>query len=193
MIIENAARLGRRLNYGDSARNPATSGDIDWRTKLLIMQGFGLRYAGHANFACSHRNSASASLKKVEPSLDNCSRRYDIRIKRGEASWRITIQFQQVIPILRIFDIPKADEFYLGFLGFGVDWDHRFDDNAPLYRQISRNGLVLHLSEHHGDGSPGAQVRVMMQGSIARSTRRDTATCARAWRRPNGVRSNPAS
>jgi hypothetical protein len=69
------------------------------------------------------------------------------------------VLFQQVIPILRIFDVAKADEFYLGFLGFGRDWDHRFDDNAPLYRQISRNGLVLHLSEHHGDGSPGARLR----------------------------------
>lgn len=75
-----------------------------------------------------------------------------------------TIQFQQVIPILRIFDVSKADEFYFGFLGFGLDWDHRFDENAPLYRQISRNGLALHLSEHHGDGSPGVQVRVMMRG-----------------------------
>jgi hypothetical protein len=71
------------------------------------------------------------------------------------------IQFEQVIPILRIFDVPKADEFYLGFLGFSIDWDHRFDENAPLYRQVSRNGLVLHLSEHHGDGSPGARLRVM--------------------------------
>ena len=74
------------------------------------------------------------------------------------------IQFQQLIPILRIFDVAKADEFYLGFLGFTVDWEHRFDDNAPLYRQISRNGLVLHLSEHHGDGSPGARLRIMMRG-----------------------------
>jgi hypothetical protein len=74
------------------------------------------------------------------------------------------IQFQQVIPILRIFDVPKAEEFYFGFLGFSVDWDHRFDANAPLYRQVSRNGLVLHLSEHHGDGSPGARLRVMMRG-----------------------------
>lgn len=75
-----------------------------------------------------------------------------------------TIQFQQVIPVLRIFDVAKADEFYLGFLGFKLDWEHRFDDNTPLYRQISRNGLILHLSEHHGDGSPGARLRIMMQG-----------------------------
>jgi hypothetical protein len=45
-----------------------------------------------------------------------------------------------------------------------VDWDHRYDDNAPLYRQVSRGDLVLHLSEHHGDGSPGARLRVMMRG-----------------------------
>lgn len=76
----------------------------------------------------------------------------------------MTIKFNSVVPILRIFDVAKADEFYLGFLGFSVDWDHRFDANAPLYRQISRGDLVLHLSEHHGDGSPGARFRVMMQG-----------------------------
>lgn len=76
----------------------------------------------------------------------------------------MVIEFGRVIPILRIFDIAKADEFYLGFLGFKVDWDHRFDENAPLYRQISRGELILHLSEHHGDGSPGARIRVMMRG-----------------------------
>jgi len=74
------------------------------------------------------------------------------------------ITFTQVIPILRIFDIAKADEFYLGFLGFSVDFDHRFEPSFPLYRQVSRGSLLLHLSEHHGDGSPGVQIRVMMQG-----------------------------
>jgi hypothetical protein len=45
-----------------------------------------------------------------------------------------------------------------------VDWDHRYDAHAPLYRQISRGGLVPHVSEHPGDGSPGARLRVMMHG-----------------------------
>jgi catechol 2,3-dioxygenase-like lactoylglutathione lyase family enzyme len=79
----------------------------------------------------------------------------------------MAIEFQSVTPILRVFDIAKADEFYLGYLGFKVDWDHRFDDNAPLYRQVSRGGLVLHLSEHYGDGSPGIHVRVAMTGLVA--------------------------
>ncbi|KAL2784656.1 Glyoxalase/Bleomycin resistance protein/Dihydroxybiphenyl dioxygenase [Aspergillus keveii] len=74
------------------------------------------------------------------------------------------MDFHTVIPILRIFDIAKADEFYLDYLGFKIDWDHRFDNNTPLYRQISRGNLILHLSEHHGDGSPGVHVRIMMSG-----------------------------
>jgi hypothetical protein len=51
----------------------------------------------------------------------------------------------QVIPILRIFSVEKAREFYLDYAGFRVDWEHRFDPTAPLYMQVSRDGLVLHL------------------------------------------------
>jgi hypothetical protein len=39
----------------------------------------------------------------------------------------MTISFDKVIPVLRMFDIAKADEFYQGFLGFSVDFDHRFE------------------------------------------------------------------
>jgi hypothetical protein len=35
---------------------------------------------------------------------------------------------------------------------------------APLYMQVSRGGLVLHLSEHHGDCCPGSTVFVWMTG-----------------------------
>jgi uncharacterized glyoxalase superfamily protein PhnB len=92
------------------------------------------------------------------------------------------IAFGRVTPVLRIFDIAKADEFYLGFLGFGLDWEHRFDDNAPCYRQISRGGLMLHLSEHHGDGSPGARVRV--QTSSVEALQREFAAKGYRYRRP---------
>ncbi|WP_336799279.1 glyoxalase superfamily protein [Kaistia sp. MMO-174] len=74
------------------------------------------------------------------------------------------LQFTRVIPILRIFDIAKAMEFYRDFLGFHVDWEHRYGEGMPLYAQISRAGAVLHLSEHHGDASPGSTVFVWMRG-----------------------------
>jgi hypothetical protein len=67
-------------------------------------------------------------------------------------------------PILRIFDVAKAMEFYIDYLGFTLDWEHRFGDNFPLYCQVSRSGLTLHLSEHSGDASPGARVFVRMTG-----------------------------
>lgn len=72
--------------------------------------------------------------------------------------------FEETCPILRIFDEQKAREFYLDWLGFGLDWEHRFAPGMPLYMQVSRAGLVLHLSMHHGDAVPGATVFVRMQG-----------------------------
>jgi uncharacterized glyoxalase superfamily protein PhnB len=74
------------------------------------------------------------------------------------------IQLKRAIPILRIFSVEKAKEFYLDFLGFTIDWEHRFGDNTPLYAQVSRGGLKLHLSEHHGDACPGSTVFVWMRG-----------------------------
>lgn len=74
------------------------------------------------------------------------------------------IEFLKPIPILRIFSVEKAKEFYVDYLGFSVDWEHRFDARSPIYMQITRRGLTLHLSEHHGDGCPGSTVFVWMTG-----------------------------
>ena len=74
------------------------------------------------------------------------------------------VEFQKAIPVLRIFDVAKAKEFFVGFLGFTVDWEHHFEENAPAYLQVSRAGLTLHLSEHHGDACPGSTGFVWMTG-----------------------------
>ena len=68
--------------------------------------------------------------------------------------------FAPATPILRIFDEAKAREFYVGFLGFKIDGEHRFEPGLPLYLQVSGSGCMLHLSEHHGDCSPGAAMRI---------------------------------
>ncbi|AJD49839.1 hypothetical protein S7S_17135 [Isoalcanivorax pacificus W11-5] len=66
-----------------------------------------------------------------------------------------------IIPVLRMFDETRALDFYVDFLGFQVDWTHRFEPALPLYMQLSRDGWVLHLSEHHGDGTPGSVIRLL--------------------------------
>src|SRR5438270_4187345 len=68
--------------------------------------------------------------------------------------------FHAPTPILRIFDEVKAREFYVGFLGFTVDFEHRFEPGMPLYMGVSRGDCKLNLSEHHGDASPGSTVRI---------------------------------
>lgn len=72
--------------------------------------------------------------------------------------------FAAPIPVLRIFDVAKAMEFYVDFLGCSLDWEHEFAPGMPKYIQVSRGDLVLHLSEHHGDGSPGVVVYVPTAG-----------------------------
>jgi uncharacterized glyoxalase superfamily protein PhnB len=65
-----------------------------------------------------------------------------------------------VTPIFRIFDEMKAKEFYLDYLGFTLEWEHRFEPELPLYMQVCLSECKLHLSEHYGDCSPGAAIRV---------------------------------
>ena len=74
------------------------------------------------------------------------------------------MKVEKVIPVLRIFDYKKAIEFYVDWLGFKINWEHTFDENTPVYLEIEREGLVIHLSEHHGDGTPGTNVFVWCTG-----------------------------
>ena len=72
------------------------------------------------------------------------------------------MKFGNTTPILRSFDEIKAREFYLAFLEFNLDWEHRFSEDLPLYMQISKGSCVLHISEHHGDSSPGTALRIQV-------------------------------
>jgi uncharacterized glyoxalase superfamily protein PhnB len=71
---------------------------------------------------------------------------------------------EKVIPTLRIFDYQKAIEFYVDWLGFTIVWEHRFEENSPVYIEVEKDGAIFHLSEHHGDGTPGSQVFIWCKG-----------------------------
>ena len=64
------------------------------------------------------------------------------------------------VPILRSFDEARTKDFYLNFLGFALEFEHRFDPTAPLYMGVRQGDCVLHLSEHYGDATPGGAVRI---------------------------------
>jgi uncharacterized glyoxalase superfamily protein PhnB len=63
-------------------------------------------------------------------------------------------------PLLRSFDEARARAFYIDYLGFRVLFEHRFEPGMPLYMGVQRDDCELHLTEHHGDASPGASLRI---------------------------------
>ena len=58
-----------------------------------------------------------------------------------------------VTPIFRIADYQQAVAFYIDWLGFRIDWEDR-PANGPLYMQVSRGSIVLHLAAHEAERDP---------------------------------------
>jgi ribosomal-protein-alanine N-acetyltransferase len=75
----------------------------------------------------------------------------------------VTSEFGPTVPILRMFDIAVTKRFYVDYLGCTVDWEDG-EAGGPLYMQVSRGALVLHLSSHHDDGTPGSAVLIETRG-----------------------------
>jgi extradiol dioxygenase family protein len=76
------------------------------------------------------------------------------------------IELSAPIPILRMHDVAVTKRFYLDYLGCALDWEEGEGDR-PVYMQVSRGGLVLHLSSHHDDGTPGSAILVTTRGVAA--------------------------
>lgn len=77
---------------------------------------------------------------------------------------REALQISGAIPLIRMFSEEKAREFYVDFLGFSIEWEHRFEEDLPLYAQIRRGDLVIHLTGHHGDATPGSTLFIPITG-----------------------------
>ncbi len=70
------------------------------------------------------------------------------------------LAFGAPVPILRSFSERETRDFYLRFLGFEIGFEHRFAPDMPLYMEVRRGPVRLHLSEHHGDATPVSAVRI---------------------------------
>jgi len=69
---------------------------------------------------------------------------------------------QRVIPALRITNYERAKAFYVGKLGFTLEWEHRFEPTFPVFMSISRDGMRLYLTEHTGDCEVGGLVHFLI-------------------------------
>ena len=63
-----------------------------------------------------------------------------------------TVQFNGVTPVLRVKDLEASLGYYVGVLGFKMNWR---DDDGNSFASVSRGGCHLFLSV--GDqGNPGS-------------------------------------
>ncbi len=61
------------------------------------------------------------------------------------------------IPVLHMTSAVAAEEFYCGLLGFQLEFEAGAGGTQrdPCYLGVSRDGALLHLSSHAGDGVVG--------------------------------------
>jgi catechol 2,3-dioxygenase-like lactoylglutathione lyase family enzyme len=67
-----------------------------------------------------------------------------------------------VIPTLRMTDEARSRAFYVDGLGFQVDWTHRFAPHLPILLQLSRDGMIVYLSQHVMDCALGGLVHLFV-------------------------------
>jgi catechol 2,3-dioxygenase-like lactoylglutathione lyase family enzyme len=71
-----------------------------------------------------------------------------------------------VVPTLRVAKLAASRSFYERGLGFRVDWEQA-NDAGELFAQLSRESLLLYLSERADDGAGPALVHLYVP-SVAR-------------------------
>ena len=77
------------------------------------------------------------------------------------------VRFDGSIPVIRMLDEAKARAFYIEYLGFEIDWEHRSDPSSkasPLYMQIHLGKAMLHLNGHAESEAPTTEVRIPVHG-----------------------------
>lgn len=69
----------------------------------------------------------------------------------------------QAIPVLHITEAEAAEAFYCGMLGFRLEFEARASEakRDPCYMGVSRDGAMVHLSSHAGDGMLGGVVLLL--------------------------------
>jgi uncharacterized glyoxalase superfamily protein PhnB len=55
----------------------------------------------------------------------------------------------------------QKQKFYIEWLGFKIEFEHQFEENMPYYIGISKDEIQIHLSEHHGDATPGSKIFIV--------------------------------
>jgi hypothetical protein len=80
------------------------------------------------------------------------------------------------IPVIRMLEEAGTRAFYVDYLGFFIDWEHRFRPepaDSPLCIQVSIGAAKLHLDGHADESKPTSEVRIPVKdlGGLAQHLR----------------------
>ncbi|MBV8628687.1 MAG: hypothetical protein JO371_12605 [Paraburkholderia sp.] len=74
------------------------------------------------------------------------------------------------IPIIRIFSEAKARDVYVDFLGFSIEWQHRYGDDFPLLGW----GKVMEVFDPFGNRIRFCELAKRDGGSVGVMLERET-------------------
>ncbi len=122
---------------------------------------------------------AKQMAAKLKASLELCDQKisYSIALETvahqlGFRDWNTAATLPHRFPHLKFISVSRYP--FCAYLMSGkhrssiwnfchsVEFEHRFEPLTPCMG-IAREGLQLHLSEHHGDASPGATIFIPMK------------------------------
>lgn len=72
-----------------------------------------------------------------------------------------------IIPTFRVKDARAAERFYCDVLGFQNSWEDDPGDGHPVFIEVVRDKVAIHLTEHEGDGPEGVSIYVMVADARA--------------------------
>ena len=74
---------------------------------------------------------------------------------------------RSTISTFRVGDARSSESYYRDQLGFATTWQHDPGEGFPVFVEVSRDQVAIHLSEHEGDGAFGAQLYVKVDDAKA--------------------------
>ena len=74
---------------------------------------------------------------------------------------------QSTISMLRVANARLSEKLFRDVFGFETTWEHDPGDGQPVFIEVVRDAVAIHLSEHEGDGPIGIQVYVNVSDAKA--------------------------
>ena len=74
---------------------------------------------------------------------------------------------ESTISTFKVKDALASEAFYRDLLGFTKTWEDNPGDGSPVFIEVKRDAVAIHLSEHEGDGPERVSIYVNVADATA--------------------------